>query len=34
MENTALTVFGYGNKDKDALQDWWLWIWNDHAHLG
>ena len=34
MENTALTVFGYGNKDKEALQDWWLWIWNDHAHLG
>jgi len=32
MENTGLTVLGY-----DASQDltpWWLWVWNDHAHLG
>ena len=32
MENTGISVLGY-----DSSQDvspWWLWIWNDHAHLG
>jgi broad specificity phosphatase PhoE len=32
MENTGISAFGY-----DPSQDvspWWLWIWNDHAHLG
>lgn len=29
-ENTGLTVFRY---DVTKLQPWWIWIWNDHAHL-
>ena len=28
MENTGLSAIF--NNEKD----WWLWIWNDHAHLG
>ena len=28
MENTGLTIIAH---DKN---DWWLWTWNDHAHLG
>jgi probable phosphoglycerate mutase len=31
MENTGLSVFGYDEKEKSP---WWLWVWNDHAHLG
>lgn len=32
MENTGITVFGYDdNKNENP---WWLWVWNDHAHLG
>lgn len=29
-ENTGVTVFRH---DTDRPQPWWLWIWNDHAHL-
>ena len=32
MENTGITVLSYDEKWKD--HPWWLWIWNDHAHLG
>jgi broad specificity phosphatase PhoE len=32
MENTGITVLGYDHKDEKS--PWWLWIWNDHAHLG
>lgn len=31
MENTGLSVFGY---DETKKHPWWLWVWNDHAHLG
>lgn len=31
MENTGITVL-YHDADRNA--PWWLWIWNDHAHLG
>jgi len=31
MENTGISVFGYDKKQK--FSPWWLWIWNDHAHL-
>ncbi len=42
MENTGITVLGYdiddeavpGFGDKDKNAPWWLWVWNDHAHLG
>ena len=30
MENTGITVLGYDDRESQ----WWLWIWNDHAHLG
>jgi broad specificity phosphatase PhoE len=31
MQNTGLTILGY---DADELASpWWLWVWNDHAHL-
>ncbi|HUD04137.1 MAG TPA: histidine phosphatase family protein [Candidatus Paceibacterota bacterium] len=30
MENTGITVLGYDGKSNSP---WWLWIWNDHAHL-
>lgn len=30
MENTGLSVLKYDETKKY----WWLWIWNDHAHLG
>jgi len=29
--NTGLTVLGY---DQLRSNPWWLWVWNDHAHLG
>ena len=31
MENTGITVLGYDEKETDS--QWWLWTWNDHAHL-
>lgn len=31
MENTGITVLGFDEKKKES--PWWLWIWNDHAHL-
>ncbi len=31
MENTALTELCYD--DKKESSPWWLWTWNDHAHL-
>lgn len=30
MENTGLSVLKYDEKGKY----WWLWVWNDYAHLG
>ncbi len=30
MENTGITVLGHDPKVPDP---WWLWVWNDHAHL-
>jgi len=31
-ENTGITVFGY---DQTKTTDpWFMWVWNDHAHLG
>ena len=32
MENTGITALVYNETDKKI--PWWLWIWNDHAHLG
>ena len=32
MENTSLSVLGFDPTLK--VSPWWLWIWNDHAHLG
>ena len=32
MENTGITVLLYDEEYKDY--PWWLWIWNDHTHLG
>ncbi|MEK7604298.1 MAG: histidine phosphatase family protein [Patescibacteria group bacterium] len=31
MENTGLTVLKYGSEKEPG---WWVWTWNDHAHLG
>ncbi len=31
MENTGITVLGY---DETFINPWWVWTWNDHAHLG
>lgn len=31
MENTGMTVLGYDETKEN--NSWWLWIWNDHAHL-
>ncbi len=31
MQNTGLSVFCY---DASKEKPWWLWVWNDHAHLG
>lgn len=31
MENTGLTILGC---DTTKENPWWLWTWNDHAHLG
>jgi broad specificity phosphatase PhoE len=28
-ENTGITVLGY----DDDKKRWWVWVWNDHAHL-
>ncbi|KKS45249.1 MAG: Phosphoglycerate mutase [Microgenomates group bacterium GW2011_GWC2_45_8] len=30
--NTGLSVLGYDEYRQDS--PWWLWVWNDHAHLG
>lgn len=30
--NTGLSVLGYDERRLDS--PWWLWVWNDHAHLG
>lgn len=30
MENTGISVLGYDSKERHP---WWLWVWNDHAHL-
>jgi broad specificity phosphatase PhoE len=32
MENTGITVLIFDKEHKQT--SWWLWIWNDHAHLG
>lgn len=32
MENTGLTILKYAGPDKEP--PWWVWTWNDHAHLG
>jgi len=32
MENTGITVLIHEPEDKSS--PWWLWVWNDHAHLG
>jgi len=32
MENTGLTVLKYGAHDR--AEGWYLWIYNDHTHLG
>ncbi|MDE1975368.1 MAG: histidine phosphatase family protein [Patescibacteria group bacterium] len=32
-ENTGITVFKY-DPERNPDFPWWLWIWNDHAHLG
>lgn len=31
MENTGLSVLGYDASKQP--KPWWLWVWNDHAHL-
>lgn len=31
MENTGITVLCHDRKEP---KPWWVWIWNDHAHLG
>jgi len=33
-ENTGLTVLVYETRDDPKISPWWLWVWNDHAHLG
>jgi broad specificity phosphatase PhoE len=30
--NTGLTILCYD--EKKSVHRWWLWVWNDHAHLG
>ena len=30
--NVGLTILGYDERRQDS--PWWLWVWNDHAHLG
>ena len=32
MENTGLTVLKHNGQDKEP--SWFVWVWNDHAHLG
>jgi broad specificity phosphatase PhoE len=32
MENTGITVLEHDKANEKT--PWWLWIWNDHAHLG
>jgi probable phosphoglycerate mutase len=32
MHNTGITVLGYDPKENKEFP-WWLWVWNDHAHL-
>jgi len=31
MENTGICIFGHDMSRMDS--PWWLWTWNDHAHL-
>lgn len=31
MENTGICIFGHDTARQDS--PWWLWTWNDHAHL-
>ena len=30
MKNTGITMLEYNESNKNP---WWLWVWNDHAHL-
>lgn len=32
MENTGLTILGFDGYEVEP--PWWVWVWNDHAHLG
>lgn len=32
MENTGITVLCFD--PENTTNRWWVWIWNDHAHLG
>ncbi len=32
--NTGLTILGYDENRQGRDSPWWLWVWNDHAHLG
>ncbi len=32
MENTGITILGF--EEKGRKSPWWLWVWNDHTHLG
>ncbi len=32
-QNTGMTVFGL-EEEENQPPAWWIWIWNDHAHLG
>lgn len=32
MENTGITVLGINEEERD--NPWWVWAWNDNAHLG
>jgi probable phosphoglycerate mutase len=32
MENTGLTVLRHNGENKEP--PWFVWVWNDHAHLG
>ena len=32
--NVGLTVLGYDEERQGKDSPWWVWVWNDHAHLG
>lgn len=32
MENTGITILCFDEQNQHS--QWWLWVWNDHAHLG